>query len=404
MNALRRRIMVLGGSAGEDYVDLGLPSGLLWAKGNIVKNGNKYKIGKETDYGCYFSWGNVEGHNEGEGYNFNSTTYGSTLGKSLFDDISSSTYDAAQNHLGDEYRIPTQFDFKELYDNTDTEWATINGVAGRKFMKKLDHSVYVFLPASGYYDGTSLSERTVGRYWTASYSSSDKAYRMHLSSASYDSNNTDYRRFGYNIRAVSVPPVSGKTLLLMNFNNSSNVFLDSCNNVSFSRSSYFPQYESSIKKFGNGSIRLKGKVTSNRSLAVNSFTIEAWVYCTSWENSDNYNWYRLFGSTNEDHVFFSQADNSRYYGSLGVTNYYFTLNKNSWNHVAITYSNRQVKYYINGVLQKTVMSTQSFSSLTPYIGSKNTSYLQPSYIDEFRISEGVLYTSNFTPPTSPFTV
>ena len=395
---------MIGGVEEEEYVDLGLPSGLLWAKGNICKGSNgNYYMGSETDYGCYFSWGNVEGHNEGEGYNFNSTTYSSTSGKSLSYDISSSTYDAAQNHLGDEYRIPTQFDFKELYNNTDTEWATINGVAGRKFMKKSDHSVYVFLPASGYYDGTSLSERTVGRYWTASYESSNKAYRMHLSSASYNSDYTEYRRFGYNIRAVSIPPVSGETLILMHFNNSSSVFKDECGHT-FKRYSNYPLYESSIKKFGNGSIRLRGKVYCNTSLAVSSFTIEAWVYCTSWENSSDYNWYRLFGSTDESYIFFAQADNSKYYGKLNGSNYYFTLNENSWNHVAITYINKQVKYYINGVLQKSVTSTQSFSSLTPYIGGNDTPYLQPSYIDEFRISKGVLYTSDFTPPTRPFTV
>lgn len=39
----------------EDFVDLGLPSGLKWARGNIIMNGSKYKIGEETDYGAYVS-------------------------------------------------------------------------------------------------------------------------------------------------------------------------------------------------------------------------------------------------------------------------------------------------------------------------------------------------------------
>ena len=43
--------MVLdGGSTGEDYVDLGLPSDILWAVGNLVKDSQgNYSIGTETD-------------------------------------------------------------------------------------------------------------------------------------------------------------------------------------------------------------------------------------------------------------------------------------------------------------------------------------------------------------------
>ena len=77
----------------DGFVDLGLPSGLKWAKGNIVKNGNKYEIGKETDYGAYVSWGNIEPHfsNNGsafdDGYNFgqsNRDGYSWTPGGSIY--------------------------------------------------------------------------------------------------------------------------------------------------------------------------------------------------------------------------------------------------------------------------------------------------------------------------------
>ena len=36
-----------------EYVDLGLPSGLKWAKCNVGAE-------KETDYGYYFQWGSTE--------------------------------------------------------------------------------------------------------------------------------------------------------------------------------------------------------------------------------------------------------------------------------------------------------------------------------------------------------
>lgn len=201
---LRRRLMVLDGSAGEDYVDLGLPSGLLWAKGNIAKNGNKYKIGKETDYGCYFSWGNVDGHNEGEGYNFNDTTYSGTTGNNLTTAIPlSEYYDASMARVEETWRMPTTKDFQELYGNTDSEWTTINGVAGRKFMKRTDHSVYVFFPASGDYNGTSLDNRgTIGLYWSASFYNTTDAYYLSFGSSTVGTNNTIGRRYGLTVRPV----------------------------------------------------------------------------------------------------------------------------------------------------------------------------------------------------------
>ena len=43
---------------------------------------------------------------------------------------------------------------KELIDNTTSVWTTINGVNGRKFISKTNTSKYIFLPAGGYWEGT----------------------------------------------------------------------------------------------------------------------------------------------------------------------------------------------------------------------------------------------------------
>ena len=40
---------------GHEYVDLGLPSGTLWAKCNVGAE-------TETDYGLYFQWGDTQGY------------------------------------------------------------------------------------------------------------------------------------------------------------------------------------------------------------------------------------------------------------------------------------------------------------------------------------------------------
>ena len=162
------------------YVDLGLPSGTLWATGNIISdNKGGYTIGAETDYGAYFSWGNIEPHFSTDGvvfddsYDFGTTIngpYSSTPGASLSSNIpaNSSTYDAALATLGSPWHLPTQDDCRELYQNTNYEFTTIDGVYGCKFMNKTDNSVYVFFPMAGRSDsndGTTVNGRgTKGAY------------------------------------------------------------------------------------------------------------------------------------------------------------------------------------------------------------------------------------------------
>jgi uncharacterized protein (TIGR02145 family) len=196
------------------FVDLGLPSGLKWAQGNIVKNGNKYEIGEETDYGAYFSWGNITPHFSANGSTFddsydfgtsNSGPYASTPGKSVSANIPSNdaTHDAALALLGSPWHLPTKENFQELYDNTDREWTTINGVSGWKFMKKTDHSLYVFFPAAGYGYGTSLYYRgSDGYYWSSSWYSADSAYNLSFSSSSVNPQSSNYRYLGFSVRAV----------------------------------------------------------------------------------------------------------------------------------------------------------------------------------------------------------
>ena len=191
------------------FVDLGLPSGKKWAIGNLVKDSHgNYSIGEETDWGTYVSWGNIIGHNEGEGYNFDQTTYDSTPGKQVAANIPSNdaAHDIALAKLGTPWHLPTKEDFQELYDNTDSEWvADYNGtgVAGRKFMKKSDHSVFVFFPASGYYNGTSLYSRgTRGYYWSSSFNSATDAYGLGFDSSSVSPQSNNRRRNGFTVRPV----------------------------------------------------------------------------------------------------------------------------------------------------------------------------------------------------------
>lgn len=187
------------------YVDLGLPSGLLWAQGNICKSSNgNYYIGEETDYGCYFSWGNTVGYNSDEGYPFDNSSYNSTPGASLTTDISAIN-DAATVNLGTSWRMPTNDETVEMVNNTDRQWATINGITGFKFMKKSDHSVYIFMPTAGSIrNGSPYNVASSGYYWLSTIWQSNTRYgcNVNFSGGGLTIPSNGYRYYGFTIRPV----------------------------------------------------------------------------------------------------------------------------------------------------------------------------------------------------------
>ena len=183
-------------AAPSGFVDLALPSGLLWCEHNI---------GATTPYehGLYFSWGNVTGHAEGSGYDFSDAVYAETAGAALTGNIpTNNTYDMARHNMGSPCRLPTVGEFQELNSNCTSEWTDEDGVAGRRFTSNINGNS-IFFPASGYYNGTTLSDRgSVGYYWSSSYISETDAYSMYFSSGGVYPADDHYRRYGFSVRAV----------------------------------------------------------------------------------------------------------------------------------------------------------------------------------------------------------
>lgn len=174
-------------------IDLGLPSGLKWAKANLGAN-------NETDPGLYFQWGETEGHEKNSGYKFSSTN---SSAKGL-DAISSNltlAQDAANVRLGGDWRMPTKTEFEELYNNTNVTCTTINGVAGSKFTNKTDASKYIFMPVAGYYFGSGLNGK-YGGYWSSTFYDSSTAYGFMLGSSDQGSTINWARFNGFSVRAV----------------------------------------------------------------------------------------------------------------------------------------------------------------------------------------------------------
>ena len=106
----------------KNCVDLGLPSGLLWAKSNMGTTDPK-------EIGDYYAWGETSTKKEYHGDNYKHYT-GSDLDIKKYYEKDWKTVleledDAARAILGVGYRIPTQEDWEELLDNCKWEAVTI---------------------------------------------------------------------------------------------------------------------------------------------------------------------------------------------------------------------------------------------------------------------------------------
>ena len=157
----------------HDFVDLGLPSGTLWATCNV---------GADTpeDYGDYFAWGETKPKKSyylcnyrwcncnGIG-NEKYTKYYSKSGNNGFQDNLSTLEaidDAATSNWGAEWRTPTKEEWEELIENCVC--TRISG--GYKIIGSNDNSI--FIPAAGFFCGKDAKKVSFagenGEYWSSS--------------------------------------------------------------------------------------------------------------------------------------------------------------------------------------------------------------------------------------------
>ena len=197
------------GSNDHEYVDLGLPSGLLWATCNVGAD-------NPEDYGDYFAWGETQPKDI-----YNWSTYQHCMGDNdmLTKYCSNSSYgyngftdnlttllpgdDAATANWGSGWRMPTKEEWQELYNNTTDTWTTQNGVNGHLFTASNGNSL--FLPATGCrYYGTLFYGGSCGFYWSSSlYTNPDHAWYFYFDSGNYNVY-VETRNYGITIRPVRV--------------------------------------------------------------------------------------------------------------------------------------------------------------------------------------------------------
>ena len=174
---------------GHEYVDLGLPSGTLWATTNIGAT-------SPEQYGLYFAWGMTTGYAQGAGHDFDLDEYayaeydwehGNPYGLNVFvtkycadagwglngfcDGLTEleTADDAACQNWSTNWRTPSSEQVDELFNDgyTTTTWTTRNQVPGLLVTSRAYPGRSIFLPTAGNYVGTDLyQEGEEAMAWT----------------------------------------------------------------------------------------------------------------------------------------------------------------------------------------------------------------------------------------------
>ena len=163
-----------GTIGGHGYVDLGLPSGKLWARQN-------FGAFSETDYGSYYMW---------------------------------TSNDRVPSSWGDKWSTPTIQELDELVNNCSYYWTVKDGVNGYLFTGK--NGATMFLPAAGfknYIEGYGYSNTQSAGNWLIYWSSTSSteswegqrfAIALSGTSSSIDTNGA----YNTTIVAASIRPIS----------------------------------------------------------------------------------------------------------------------------------------------------------------------------------------------------
>ena len=209
--------------AGEGMVDLGLPSGTLWATCNVGAT-------QPTAAGYYFAWGETspkESYSQ-ETYTYKKNDAGTGYVKYGDDGVTTlkPEDDAATVNMGERWAIPTLNQWMELYDNCYWQYTTtynglnMSGYIVYKIKNEADkgklsdplasytiEDTHIFLPMAGSKANTSTSGfNELGSYWTSDYYSSLSCYCVLLRSTA-KSKSSGNRRYGIPVRAVTTASV-----------------------------------------------------------------------------------------------------------------------------------------------------------------------------------------------------
>ena len=195
--------VTVGATDTHEWVDLGLPSGTLWATCNVGAN-------SPEEYGDYFAWGETQPKSEYYWSTYFDTDDNGDTFKKYYNNGGLTELlpedDAATANWGSNWRMPSLAQIKELYSEyTTREWTQQNGVNGRRITSKSNGNS-IFLPAAGFrLDSSLYLAGGSGNYWSRSLSTSGSCDAYYLFFYSGDIGWVNGSRYyGRSVRPVRV--------------------------------------------------------------------------------------------------------------------------------------------------------------------------------------------------------
>lgn len=181
------------------WVDLGLPSGILWAAYNVGAS-------SPEEYGGYYAWGETSTKSDYGWKNYKFYNPSTDDFDFIGNEISGTSYDVAHVKWGDGARMPTLTEVKELVNNCTFTGGSYNGVEGNYVTGPNGNSI--FLPFAGRRDYDDLvKEGSRGNFWSGTYyydydgDGGNDAYSLYCRKFNGDWD-YDYRYYGRSVRPV----------------------------------------------------------------------------------------------------------------------------------------------------------------------------------------------------------
>jgi len=221
---------------------------------------------------------------------------------------------------------------------------------------------------------------------------------------------------------VTTDPYFDYTTLLLPGNGTNgaqnNTFLDgSTNNFTITRNgnttqgTFSPFSQTGWGNYFDGSVDSLS-VASNAAFAygTSDFTWEVWVFPTAstWTSGSG-NFYIIDHGSSNGTLFYYQNRIAYYNPTTGTGSALYTgggtVTPNQWSHIAVSRQSGTTRIYVNGQLSTSGSDSNNYAAQAVTIGRAGSGAQEyVGYMSNVRIVKGTaVYTSNFTPPTSPLT-
>ena len=168
------------------------------------------------------------------------------------------------------------------------------------------------------------------------------------------------------------------------------------------------QLSTDQNKFGGTSLKLDGSgdriQSGDITLGTSDYTWETFAYFNSfsstqciWDAGEN------VGASQNPVVYITSTNLQLSYAGGTYINAAHGMSTGQWHHIAITRNGNNLTAYIDGSSIGTATYSLGSGATNHVLGGNFAgTFTMNGYLDESRLSTEVIYTSNFTPPTSPF--